>query len=48
MRYDHESIPDWSRPGLPTTNSGVVRRGTSGNYTTAERSENKRREEEGE
>ena len=43
MHYDHESIPDWLHPGLPTTASGVAQQGTCGNYATAEHSENKRR-----
>ena len=47
MRYEHESIPDRSRPGLPTTASGVARQGTCGNYATAEHSENKSRKRGG-
>ena len=43
MRYDHESIPDRSRPRLPTTASGVVRQGIYGNYATAKHCESKRR-----
>ena len=44
MRYDHESISDRSRAGLPTTASGVARQlGTCGNYATAKHSENKSR-----
>ena len=46
MRYDDESIPDRSRPGLPTT-SDVARQGTCGNYATAGLSENKRRKRGG-
>ena len=41
MRYVDESIPDRSRPGLPTTASGVARQGTFENYATAGLSENK-------
>ena len=47
MRYNHESIRDRSRPGLPTTASGVTQQGTSGNYATAEHIENKRRKRGG-
>ena len=43
MRYDYESISDWSRPGLPMTVSGITQQGNCGNYATAEHSENKRR-----
>ena len=43
IRYFDKSIPDRSRPGLPTTVSGVARQGTCGNYATAGLSENKRR-----
>ena len=43
MRIVDKSIPDRSRPGLPTTASGVARQGTCGNYATARHSENKRR-----
>ena len=43
MRYLDKSIPDRSRPGLPTTASGVAQQGTCGNYATAQYSENKRR-----
>ena len=41
MRSHHQSIPDRSRPGLPTTASGVAQQGTCGNYATAKHSENK-------
>ena len=41
MRNDHHTIPDRSRPGLPTTASGVAQQGTSGNYATAKHCENK-------
>ena len=41
MRNHYQSILDWSRPGLPTTASGVAQQGTCGNYTTAKHSENK-------
>ena len=40
---DDKSIPDRSRPGLPTTASGIARQGTCGNYDTAVLSENKRK-----
>ena len=43
MRYNHESIPNRSRPGLTTTASGAVQQGTCGNYAIAEHNENKRR-----
>ena len=46
MRYDRESIPDRSRPILPTTASGVARQGTCRNYVAAEHSENKRRKKD--
>ena len=38
-----QSIPDRSRPELPTTASGVAQQGTCGNYATAKQSENKSR-----
>ena len=47
MSYDHESIPDRSRPRFPTTALGVAQQGTCGNYATAEHSENKRRKRGG-
>ena len=40
-------IPDQSRPGLPTTTSGVAQRGICGNYASAKHSENKSRKREG-
>ena len=40
---DDESIPNRSRPGLPTTTSGVAQQGTCRNYATAGLTENKRR-----
>ena len=43
MRFVDKSIPDRSRPGLPTTASGVAQQGTCGNYTTAKHRENKSR-----
>ena len=43
MRNHCQSITDWSRPGLPTTASGVAQQGTCGNYATAKQSENKSR-----
>ena len=49
MRIVDKAIPDRSRPGLPTTASGVAQQGTCGNYATAKHSENKsKRKEEGE
>ena len=47
MRNHYQSIPDWSRPGLPTTASGVAQQGTCGNYATAKHSENKSRKRGG-
>ena len=47
MRNHYQSIPDWSRPGLPTTASGVALQGTCGNYATAKHSVNKSRKREG-
>ena len=41
MRIVDKSIPDWSRPGLPTTASGVAQQGTCANYATAKHCENK-------
>ena len=41
MCNHHQSIPDRSRPGLPTTASGVAQQGTCGNYATAKHCENK-------
>ena len=35
MRIVHKSIPDRSRPGLPTTASGAAQQGTCGNYAAA-------------
>ena len=46
MRNHYQSIPDRSRPGLPTTASGVAQQGTCGNYATAKHSENKSRKKE--
>ena len=43
MPNHYQSIPDWSRPGLPTTASGVAQQGICGNYATAKHSENKSR-----
>ena len=43
MRTVNKSIPDRSRPGLPTTASGVAQQGNCGNYATAKHSENKSR-----
>ena len=47
MRYLDKSIPDRSRPGLPTTASSVAQQGNCGNYATAEHSKNKRRKRDG-
>ena len=47
MRNHCQSIPDRSRPGLPTTASGVAQQGTCGNYATAKQSENKSRKRGG-
>ena len=47
MCYNHQSIPDRSRSGLPTTASGVAEQGTCGNYATAKYSENKSRKRGG-
>ena len=41
MLNHHQSIPDRSRPGLPTTTSGVAQQGTCGNYATAKHCKNK-------
>ena len=41
MRNHYQSIPDRSRPGLPTIASGVAQQGTCENYATAKHSENK-------
>ena len=43
MRRDDESLLDRSRPGSPTTASGVARQGTCENYAAEGISENKRR-----
>ena len=47
MRNNYQSIPDRSRPGLPTTASGVAQQGTCENYATAKHSENKSRKRGG-
>ena len=47
MRNHYQSIPDRSRPGLPTTASGVAQQGTFGNYATAKHSKNKSRKRGG-
>ena len=47
MRYVDKSIPDRSRPGLPTTASCVARQGTCGNYAAAGLIKNKRRKRGG-
>ena len=46
MRYNHQSIPDRSRPALPTIASGVAQQATCGNYATAKHSKNKTRKRE--
>ena len=43
MRYDDKSIPDRSRPGLPTNASGAARQGTCGNCSTVGLSANKKK-----
>ena len=43
MCNHYQSIPNWSRPGLSMTASGVAQQGTCGNYATAKHSENKSR-----
>ena len=43
MRINDDSIPDRSRPGLPTTASSVAQKSTCENYATAKHSENKRK-----
>ena len=43
MCYNHQSIPDRLRLGLPTTALGVAQQGTCGNYATAKHSENNSR-----
>ena len=47
MRNHYQSIPDRSRPGLPTTASGVAQQGTCGNYATAKHNDNKSRKRGG-
>ena len=47
MRNHCKSIPDRSRPGLPTTASGVAQQGNCGNYATAKQSKNKSRKRGG-
>ena len=47
MRTHYQSIPDRSRPGLPTTASGVAQQVTCGNYATAKHSKNKSRKRGG-
>ena len=42
MRYVNKSIPDWWRPRLLMTASGVAWQDTCKNYATAQLSENKR------
>ena len=39
----NKSIPDRSRPGLPTTATGVAQQGICENYATAKHSKNKSR-----
>ena len=49
MRNHYQSIPDRSRPGLPTTTSGAAQQGTCGNYATANKVKiREERKEEGE
>ena len=40
MHNHHQSITDRSKPGLPTTASGVAQQDTCGNYATAKHCEN--------
>ena len=47
MRIVDKSIPDRSRPGLPTTASCATQQGTCENYATAKNSENKSRKRGG-
>ena len=47
MHNHYQSIPDRSRPGLPTTASGVAQQSTCGNYATAKHSENRSRKRGG-
>ena len=47
MHNHCKSIPDRSRPRLPTTASGVTQQGTCRNYATAKQSENKSRKRGG-
>ena len=47
MRNHYQSIPDRSRPGLPTITSGVAQQGIYGNYATDKQSENKSRKRGG-
>ena len=47
MRNHYQSIPDRSRPGLPTTASGVAQQGTCENYVIAKHSEKKSRKRGG-
>ena len=47
MRNHYQSIPDRSRPRLPTTASGVAQQGTSGSYAAAKHNENKSRKRGG-
>ena len=47
MRNHCKSISDRSRPGLPTTASGVAQQGTCRNYATAKHCENKSRKRGG-
>ena len=47
MRNHFQPIPDRSRPGLPTTASGVAQQGICGNYATAKQSKNKSRKRGG-
>ena len=47
IRNHYQSIPNRSRPGLPTTASGVAQQGTCGNYAAAKHSENKSRKRGG-
>ena len=44
---NYQSIPNRSRPRLPTTASGIAQQGTCENYATAKHSENRSRKKGG-
>ena len=43
----NKSTPDRSRPGLPTTASGIAQQGICGNYAAAKHNDNKSRKRRG-